>query len=316
MNDLIYPDGLIECTAQDDQVFDECFSAAVPSTLLWKDKNNAAKFFQWDAEWTEYLQHRKRLLDNEGRVAYLPWMIYLGKRLNWKNGFAPNQGNIGTCALLATMAAANTSNLTNAVRTNGKPPEINSSIAYAAARGSGTPRWGSGCNLNPLSKWVAEIGNHLVKDVGAYDVSGSALRKANATTDANALKHQSNVIYIPGSRNTSPKFDDVFLACSAGFGVCMGTSIYPTAAKVGRDGLAVPSAWKNGGHAMCFAAAIVVNGKRYLYLLNSHGNRYDGDKYHEGRQPGCWISEEDFDRMANGAYRYGNWYVNVGEIAA
>ena len=78
----------------------------------------------------------------------------------------------------------------------------------------------------------------------------------------------------------------------------------------------VPSAWKNGGHAICFAAAIVVNGKRYLYLLNSHGNRYDGDKYHEGRQPGCWISEEDFDRIAREAYRYGNWYVNVGEIAA
>ena len=146
------------------------------------------------------------------------------------------------------------------------------------------------------------------------------MRKANATTNANAQKHQSNVIYVPGKKITqsdrflTPSFDDVFLANSAGFGVCMGTGTYPTAAKVGRDGLAVPSAWKNGGHAMCFAAAIVVNGKRYLYLLNSHGNRYDGDKYHEGRQPGCWISEEDFDRIAREAFRYGNWYVNVGEI--
>jgi hypothetical protein len=53
----------------------------------------------------------------------------------------------------------------------------------------------------------------------------------------------------------------------------------------------------------------------YLYLLNSHGNRYEGDKHCDGRQPGCWISEEDFSRIANNAYRYGNWYVNIGEMA-
>ena len=314
MNDFIFPDGLIECTAQDLQVFDECFSSAVPYTGLWRDTDNAAKFVQWDTGWVEFLQHRKKLIDHEGRLAYLPWNIYNHKRLNWKNGLAPSQGNIGTCALKATENAVNTSNLTNSLRTGKNPPEVNSSIAYAAARGNGTARWGSGCNLNPLSKWVAELGNHLVSDVGVYDVSGSALKKANAKTNANALKHQSVIIYVPGQKNT-PKFDDVFLACSAGFGVCMGTGTYPTAAKVGRDGLAVPFAWKNGGHAMCFAAAIVVNGKRYLYLLNSHGNRYAGDKYFEGSQPGCWISEEDFARIANGAFRYGNWYVNIGEMA-
>ncbi|MCL2711585.1 MAG: hypothetical protein FWE95_11970, partial [Planctomycetaceae bacterium] len=217
------------------------------------------------------------------------------------------------CALLATMSSLNTSNLTNSVRTKIKPPEVNSSIAYASARGNGTPRWGSGANLNPLSKWVAEIGNHLVSDVGAYDTSGTALRKANATTNANALKHQSVIIYVPGSGNT-PKFDDVFLACSGGFGVCMGTGTYPTAAKVGPSGLSEPSAWKNGGHAMSWAAAIVESGVRFLYLLNSHGNRYEGDKYHAGRQPGCWIREQVYSRIANGAHRYGNWYVNVGEM--
>jgi len=314
MSDIIYPDGLIESTQDDLLVFSQCFSAATPFTAMWRDANNDAKFMRWDSAWVDYLQHRQRLIEREGRIAYFPWYIYRHKRLQWANGFAPNQGQIGTCALLATMNSLNTSNLTNALRKDiSKPPEVNSSVAYAAARGNGTLRWGSGANLNPLSRWVAEIGNHLVRDVGAYDTAGSALRRANANANTNALKHQSVVIYVPGLRNT-PSFGDVFLACSGGFGVCMGTGVYPTAARVGRDGLAVPSAWRNSGHAMCFVAAIVVNGKRYLYLLNSHGNRYDGDKYHDGRQPGCWISEEDFNRMARNSFRYGNWYVNIGEM--
>jgi len=314
MSEIIYPDGLIESTEQDLQVFDECFSSAIPFTAMWRDANNVAKFMQWDAGLVEYLQHQQRLLDHEGRTAYLPWNIYSSKQLQWKNGLAPNQGQIGTCALMATMSSLNTSNLTNSVRTNIKPPEINSSVAYSAARGSGTPRWGSGCNLNPLSKWVAEIGNHLVSDVGAYDTSGTALRYANAKSNANALKHQSVIIYVPGNGNT-PSFDDVFLACSAGFGVCMGTSPYPTEAKVGKSGLSEPFVWKNSkGHAMAWAAAMVESSRRFLYLLNSHGNLYDGDKYYEGRQPGCWISEENFARIANRAYRYGNWYVNIGEL--
>ena len=141
----------------------------------------------------------------------------------------------------------------------------------------------------------------------------TALRKANSATNANALKHQSVIIYVPGTGNT-PKFDDVFLACSAGFGVCMGTGTYPTASKGGASVLSEPTQWKNGGHAMSWAAAIVEVDRRFLYLLNSHGNRYDGDKYHASRQPGCWISEQNFARIANGAYRYGNWYVNIGEM--
>ena len=65
---------------------------------------------------------------------------------------------------------------------------------------------------------------------------------------------------------------------------------------------------------MSFSGVTVEGGRRFLYLLNSHGNRYDGDKYHDGRQPGCWINEQNFDRMARNSFRYGNWYVNIGEM--
>ena len=69
-NDIIFPDGLVESTEHDLQVFDECFNSAVPSTLLWKNKNDVAKFVQWDTDWVEYLQHRQELHLGEGRVNY------------------------------------------------------------------------------------------------------------------------------------------------------------------------------------------------------------------------------------------------------
>ena len=158
-NDFIFPDGLIESSEQDLQVFDECFSSAIPSSLLWKDLDDAAKFVQWDADWVERLQHRKALIDKEGRIASFPWNIYKSKGLDWKLGFAPSQGNLGSCCLFGHTNSLITSNLTNSVRTGKPAPEINSSITYAVARGNGTARWGSGLNLIPMSKWSAEIGN-------------------------------------------------------------------------------------------------------------------------------------------------------------
>ena len=82
------------------------------------------------------------------------------------------------------------------------------------------------------------------------------------------------------------------------------------------DGLSVPTQWRRGAHAMAFVAAWQSPaGRRYVYLENSHGARYAGDSLHRDRQHGCWCSEADVRRMAlNNAFRFGRWYVNLGEM--
>ncbi|GHT42652.1 hypothetical protein FACS189443_5880 [Planctomycetales bacterium] len=156
---------------------------------------------------------------------------YQGKLLCVKN-----------CAGNAAKNSAKTSGLTFGLFKNRKPKEIAQSIAYAMARGNGRVSFGNGCNLNPLSKWVAKMGNYWTEDFGKYD-GGAYCRKykAGSEQDVHAKQTQSVISYLP-----KITFDYCFLVCSAGLGICMGTSRYPTASKLNSDGLSQASVWKNG----------------------------------------------------------------------
>jgi hypothetical protein len=204
------------------------------------------------------------------------------------------------------------SNFSNMHRTGKSAPEIAASMTYAIARGNGTPRFGAGLNLNPMSKWAAEVGNFLASDFGKYDGGRYVAKyKRGGQQDKNALAHQSIVIYLPQCT-----FDYCYAACSAGIGINMGTATYPTVAVVNGHGLAVPSSWKNGGHSMAWMFAITVEGRRYLYLENSHGARYAADKFSGGKkQHGLWIDETNFRKIADPSFRYGRWYCNIGELS-
>jgi hypothetical protein len=170
--------------------------------------------------------------------------------------------------------------------------------------------FGAGLNLNPLSKWAAQKGKYRVSDFGRYDGGANTRKyKPGSTQDANALRTQSVIIYLP-----EPTFDCCYALCAAGIGIHMGTGKYPISATTNSDGLAVPSNWKQGGHAMSFVAVAEINSRRYLCLENSHGNRYAADRFSSVKQPRVWIGQKDFTILAATKFRYGNWYGNVGEL--
>ena len=157
------------------------------------------------------------------------------------------------------------------------------------------------------SQIVGKIDRYFGKYAG-----GSTARnwRQGSQQDTNALKTQSIIIHLP-----APSFDLVYAACAAGFGINMGTHTYPTGSVLGSDNIAKPINWRNGGHAMAFIAAWTApSGRRYVYLENSHGARYAPDRFNPNRQHGCWIDEEAFRRMASNAFRFGRWYVNLGEM--
>jgi len=307
--DNLPPDGLTETTEEDQQCYDECCSKAVSFTTLWKDKNNESKIIKWDGDWEAHLQHRQKLIDTEGRERSFPWKVYEEQKLKWLDGYSVLQ-LAGDCASASHRNSLKTSNLTNMVRTGIAAPEIAFSILYSIARGSGTPRFGNGCNLNPLSRWAAEVGNYLVADFGKYDGGKNVSKyKKGSIQDANALKHQSIIIHLPKCT-----FDYCYQACAAGYGITMGTVTYPTASRLNNDGVGVPSSYKKGGHAMALVAAMSINNTRYIYLENSHGMRYVGDRFWAGKQPGLWIPENEFSQIADTDFRYGHWYCNIMEL--
>jgi len=291
-------------------MFDECYSQAVSLSAAFKNIDDTPKYVSWDAELETWLRHRAALIDEDGRAEYLPWRLYESLGLQWLDGYNYTQ-KTGDCCSMGHKNSLKRSNLTNAKRTGRTVPEIAASMTYAIARGNGRVNFGSGLNLNPMGKWAAQKGNFLTADFGSYD-TGSYTRKyqAGSGQDKNALKHQSVILFLPAA-----SFDHTFLMCSAGVGINMGTGTYPTGSSVNGEGFGVASSWKNGGHAMAFVATMVSpSGRRYIYLENSHGNRYAADRYNNQRQSGCWIDETAFKKIAASGFRYGTWYGNIGEL--
>ena len=168
---------------------------------------------------------------------------------------------------------------------------------------------GSGCNLNPMAKWSATVGNFWASDFGKYDGGRYVAKyRRGSEQDRNALRTQSIIIHLP-----SPNFDFCYTACAAGFGINIGSSIYPTGSTVNSDGLAQAATWKAGAHAVALIAAFRGrSGRRYVFMENSHKARCDADSLNPNRQWGCWMDESDLKRMYT--ERFGRWYVNLGEM--
>ncbi|MCL2622436.1 MAG: hypothetical protein FWD31_02120 [Planctomycetaceae bacterium] len=304
--------GLRESTAEDLAMFDECMSSAVPFTFHWEDRDNSAKVFQWDDEWKRYVKHLADLIDDEGREVYLPWNIFEELQLSFLDGYATTQGS-GDCLSFGHGNATQTTMLTIGKRTGRVPIEIAYSMTYAIARGNGRPDFGSGLNLNPMSKWSSTVGNYWTSDFGRYD-TGSYVRKyqKGSHQDINALRTQTIPVYLP-----RPDFNLCYDACAAGFGITMGTDFFPSASMLNSDGLGVPSSYSRGGHSMSWTAAWkAASSKRYLFLKNSHGPRYVADSLSKGKkQFGCWVDEANFRRIvANNVFRFGTWYVALCEL--
>jgi hypothetical protein len=306
--DHLLSNGLTETTEADQHCHDELMSLAVPFTAHWEDFDNSVKSFQWDGAWEKYIKHCADVIDEDGRELYLPWNLYQSLNLNWVNGYNYLQ-LLGDCCGHAHKNSGKASTLTVAKRTGRVPREIALSVAYSIARGNGTIRHGSGCNLNPMAKWASTVGNFWTADFGKYD-GGRYMHnyRRGAVQDKNALKTQSIIVHLP-----KPDFELCYAACAAGFGINIGSHVYPTSSAQNGEGLAIPSVWKNGAHAVSLIAAWKSrSGRRYVFMENSHGAKYASDLLSSVRQWGCWLTAEDIQRMAT--ERFGRWYVNLMEM--
>jgi len=307
VTDYPFIDGLLESTDEDKALFDVLMGGAVPLTALWKNDNDDAKIIQWDASLEKYLDHRREILDYEGRLSNLPFSIYESLNVDWIDGYNYSQGGIGNCTSQGHKNALKASNLVNQKRTGRKAPEIYGSMTYALARGNGRVRNGSGLNLNPMQKWAADVGNFLTSDFGGYD-EGRRVHSPTDTELKNARSHQSIIIPLPDT-----SFETVFSVVSAGFGVSIGTSIYPVASQVNSDGIAIPSSWRKGNHCTAATGGFVENGVEYIWWENSHGNsRYKVGKF--GHGSGCALRRADWSRLEGDGFRFGNWYATAGEM--
>ena len=304
--------GLRKTTEADIALYDECQASAISLARLWEDVNDAPKIIKWDKAWEEYLEHRAKLIDTDGRAKYLPWNVYRTLDLQWLDGYDFVQ-NSGDCVSFGHRNSLKASNFTNALRTGRKPIEIAHSMTYALCRGDGRPQFGSGANLLPMAKYAADFGNFWTADFGRYD-TGAYCRKYDDDPASDQRKHarqtQSIIVFLPDS-----SFDTCYKVVSAGFGINIGTGTFIGGSAVNKDGLAQVNRWDHGAHSTALIAGWEgKSGERYIYNENSHPTKYASDSLNDGHQWGCWLSSTDFRYLSGDSFDYGNWYVNIGEL--
>jgi hypothetical protein len=309
-----FANGLLETTDADRAMMDELMACAVPFSDIARNRDDEKKVIAWDLSLERFLLHRAKLIFNEGVENFLPWNLYKILDIDWEDGlFYPQRS--GDCCSFGARNSLNFSNLVAAyLRNDGtRPPEIAQSMCYALARGKGKPKFGSGLNLNPMAHYSATLGNFHTADFGRYDTGHYCTKYRGGEQDVHAKSSQSIIIPLPKC-----DFDLCYLLCAAGLGINIGSGVYPGGANVGSDGLASEILWSSGGHSVALVAACTVSGKRYLYLVNSHGAKYAPDRFNAQKQWGCWIDEVAFEKLRRGcngdSMKYGIWYGNAGEL--
>ena len=129
-----------------------------------------------------------------------------------------------------------------------------------------------------------EYGNYLAEDVGDYSAE-RIIRTTQPEEDAHAMEHQVGYCLYDGKR----PWEAILLALQKGYACFVGNS--RAVGGSSRDPYGVPVANLSGSwsHASAFAGFQIVNGIRYAFWINSHGDIYESDGYTP--RFGCWMSE-------------------------
>lgn len=130
-----------------------------------------------------------------------------------------------------------------------------------------------------------EYGNYLQEDLGDYDPD-RIIRTTQRYEDEHAKEHQIGYSLYDGDE----PWEAILLTCQKGFSCFVGNSKAVNGVTRDSNGVSVATLYGTWSHATAFAGFQVINGKRYVFWINSHGDTYKTD---DGTPDfGCWMSEE------------------------
>jgi len=310
--EFLINNGLCIMTAEQANAELMAMNSAIPISLIWANLDDNEKYMAWDSDLEKHLQHFARVIDMAGRESYEPHTIYNEMGLNWLDGFATNQGTLGSCCMLAHWHAARQNKLVfSKMKGDFQPIDVMPAITYAVARGNGRINWGSGLNLQPMSQWAARIGNFTAADMGRYDIRGTQVTAANKQRfAANSLKYQSVPCYLPNN-----SFDTFYNIARAGLCCNIGTNSWPSGSIVDSNGMAIGQGVSRGAHAVTVGGhAMEIGGTRYILFTNSHGSRFRQGTRIRQSTFGCYVTNQQWNQMFSIDNRFGRPYINFIEM--
>lgn len=221
----------------------------------------------------------------------------------WENAdisdlFTTSQGNQPNCAGFALANAALTRILLQEKNEFSEqiPVRFNPMGTWQRSK-NGSTRGGQ--TISAIADAGRKIGNCLASDLGNYDDSQS-FRSLEKSVLENAARHQIGISLYDGPREDVPAI--IFQICRKGFTAIVGNCI---AVKDGRtcdsNGVeTVETSTQPWAHATAFAGFQEVEGKEYVFWINSHGNIYPSN---DGSPPfGGWMTRETLREFTAGQF--------------
>lgn len=172
-----------------------------------------------------------------------------------------------------------------------KPERFNPMALWQLSKG-GSVRGGQ--TISAMAKYGNEVGNFLASDLGNYDPAQTFATTTEVQKE-NASKHQIGVCLYEGSNPT----EAILTACRKGFTVFIGNSRAVSGSEKDSNGMTVARLGGIWSHATAFGGYLKINGKEYVFWVNSHGNIYvtqDAPTF------GCWMDEETLNRFCSSSF--------------
>lgn len=290
--------GLIELTPERRRLQAVVQEGAVSIERMWNDKTTPV--IAWDSSLDAYISRREEFFDQCERMTkdVTPWTILKALRADQKRNeiLIWNQGSIPSCCLTSASHAYQFSLLYSiALGASVKYDAVNPIYSHYGATGG---RMGTGEDLFGAAEWINKTGNFPVSLVGNDNLSvpvdeGMFMDAANGYT----------VAVVPIE---DPTPEVIYRLSRAKLPLFFGSSYYFGSATTDKNGIGIGAALSAGAHAETTGiSAFEIGNERYVYIQNSHGNRYGSDR--TGRpESGYYVTMNQLARLCESMSRYGS----------
>jgi len=300
------------CLPATDNDFELCESLEVSGRSIdfgtvWEQ--GEMPIVQYDAAFIEFLNSRKKLLDEIrgiGKQCLLPWMVLraLPNEWKWSNRLYFSQGRLPSCMGHADAFAAHSTTLVNIGLGHGIVYESFNPLVTWASTKKDSLRGGQ--SVSEMAKGANKTGHFPESLVGK---NNQTLPNYKPFLDT-AKRYQAALAFIPGTGKDLA--NEIVACCAAGLSVALGNSTAVNGAKYDKNGVKVATLRGSWAHATHFTAYRVVNGTEYIGWINSHGSIYGVSDEGEPADM-CWMDRVTLEKFVATASGYGKPYAVMPE---
>lgn len=289
--------GLNEITPQRRKLQAVMASEAVSIERLWNEKT--VPVIAFDNSFGEYIAERRdffRRCERHGKNV-TPWAIAKALPAERKRNsiFYWNQGSIPSCCLTSASHAYQFALLYSmALGASVKYDAVNPIYSHFGATGGVMM---TGEDLYGASDFINRRGNYPVSAVGDNNLSTPSNFNRFAEVAA-----EYTVAVVP-LENPTPEL--IFRLSEARLPLFFGSAYFFGRAEKDKNGIGIGSALSSGAHAEACAYGFEKGGERYIYVQNSHGDKYGSDE--TGRPAsGYYVTLKQMATLCESMPRYGS----------